>query len=84
MHRVPVESSSIESVGYEKNVLEVRFRNGGLYQYFDVPEEAVIALMGAESRGRFFNQEIRGVYRSKRLQGSVSEAAGAAPGLARR
>ena len=30
MHRVPVDSSSIESIGYEKNVLEVRFRNGGL------------------------------------------------------
>lgn len=30
MHRVPIESSSIESIGYEKSVLEVSFRNGGL------------------------------------------------------
>lgn len=68
MHRVPVESSSIESVGYEKNVLEVSFRNGGLYQYFDVPEEAVLALMRAESKGRFFNQEIRGRYPATKLK----------------
>ncbi|MDQ2630840.1 MAG: KTSC domain-containing protein [Actinomycetota bacterium] len=68
MHRVPVESSSIESVGYEKNVLEVRFRNGGLYRYFDVPEQAVVSLMRAESKGRFFNQEIRGRYPAARLK----------------
>jgi hypothetical protein len=67
MHRVPVESSSIESVGYEKNVLEVRFRNGGLYQYFDVPEETLVLLMRAGSKGAFFNQSIRGRYASRKL-----------------
>jgi len=68
MHRVPVESSSIDSVGYEKNVLEVRFRNGGLYQYFDVPEQVLVMLMQADSKGRFFNQHIRGRYQSTRLK----------------
>lgn len=68
MHRVPVESSSIDSVGYEKNVLEVRFRNGGLYQYFDVPEEMLLMLMRADSKGAFFNRSIRGRYPSKRLR----------------
>ena len=68
MHRVPVESSSLDSVGYEKKVLEVSFRNGGLYQFFDVPEELLVALMQADSKGRFFNQRIRGRYASKRLR----------------
>lgn len=68
MHRVPVESSSIDSVGYEKNVLEVGFRNGGVYQYFDVPEETLVMLMRAESKGAFFNRNIRGAYPSRRLQ----------------
>ena len=67
MHRVPVESSSIDSVGYEKNVLEVRFRNGGLYQYYDVPEETLVMLMRADSKGAFFNRSIRGRYSSRRL-----------------
>lgn len=74
MHRVPVDSSSIDSVGYEKNVLEVRFRNGGLYQYFDVPEDVVALLMRAESKGAFFNSRIRGRFPSTRLK-----AAQAAP-----
>jgi len=68
MHRVPVDSSSIESIGYEKNVLEVRFRNGGLYQYFDVSEEVVALLMRADSKGAFFNRSIRGRYPSRRLK----------------
>jgi hypothetical protein len=68
MHRMPVESSSIDSVGYERNVLEVRFRNGGLYQYLDVPEQAVVSLMRAESKGRFFNQQIRGRYPALKLE----------------
>ena len=68
MHRVPVDSSSIDSIGYEKNVLEVGFRNGGVYQYFDVPEETVVMLMRADSKGAFFNQNIRGRYASTRLR----------------
>jgi hypothetical protein len=67
MHRVPVDSSSIDSIGYEKNVLEVGFRNGGVYQYFDVPEETLIMLLQADSKGRFFNQKIRGAFPSRRL-----------------
>jgi KTSC domain len=68
MHRVPVESSSIDSIGYEKNVLEVRFRNGGLYQYFDVPEQMLALLVQAESKGSFFNRHIRGAYPCVRLK----------------
>src|ERR1700760_2274335 len=34
---VPVESSCIDSVGYDNEVLEVRFNNGGVYRYFEVP-----------------------------------------------
>jgi KTSC domain len=68
MHRIPVESSMIDSIGFEKNVLEVQFRNGGLYQYLDVPESVLAELMRAGSKGRFFNQRIRGRYPALRLQ----------------
>lgn len=44
------------------------FRNGGLYQYFDVPEELLVMLMQADSKGRFFNQHVRGRFASKRLR----------------
>jgi hypothetical protein len=68
MHRIPVESSMIDSIGFEKNVLEVRFRNGGLYQYIDVPESVSALLMQAPSKGRFFNEQIRGRYPAVRLE----------------
>jgi hypothetical protein len=58
----------IDSIGYEKNVLEVRFCNGGLYQYLDVPESVLAELMRAASKGRFFNQRIRGRYPAVRVE----------------
>jgi hypothetical protein len=67
MRRVPVESTSIGSVGYADNVLEIRFRNGGVYRYFRVPPNVYECLMRAESKGRFFNLHIRNAYRFERL-----------------
>jgi KTSC domain-containing protein len=68
VHRVAVESSVIDSVGYEDKVLEVRFSNGGLYRYFGVPPEVCFDLLKADSIGRFFNDRIRGSYSCKRLK----------------
>lgn len=67
MRRRQVDSSVIESVGYEGGVLEVRFRNGGLYRYRGVPRATFVALMGAPSKGRFFNRYVRDAYRAERL-----------------
>jgi hypothetical protein len=68
MHRVPVGSSSIDSVGYEDEVLEVRFNNGGVYRYFGVPPEVCFDLLKADSVGGYFNRRIRGSYPAKRLK----------------
>lgn len=68
MHRMQVESSSIDSVGYEDEILEVRFNNGGLYRYFGVPPEVCLDFLKADSKGCFFNRYIRGVYRGQRLK----------------
>lgn len=46
----------------ERNLLEVLFHNGRVYRYFDVPPEEYDALIGADSVGRYFNQEIRKRY----------------------
>lgn len=66
MRRRPVESSTIDSVGYEGNVLEVRFRSGRVYRYFGVPSRVHTELLDADSKGRFFNGEIRDAYRFER------------------
>jgi hypothetical protein len=68
MDRVGVNSSNIQSVGYDTatNTLEIEFANGNIYQYFDVPQGIFDGLVGAGSAGSFFNQNIRGVYRYAR------------------
>ena len=58
MHRVPVESISIASIGYapQERVLELEFRQSGeVYQYFDVPGEEYTAFLAADSKGTYLN-----------------------------
>jgi hypothetical protein len=66
--RIPVESQSIASVGYHRRakILEIEFRNGGIYQYSDVPIATYKKFLRAESKGQFFQREIRGRYAYRR------------------
>jgi hypothetical protein len=56
-----VESDAIHAIGYddEVRVLELIFNNGGIYQYRGVPREVFEQLLRAESKGRFFQDNIR-------------------------
>jgi hypothetical protein len=63
MERVAVESSALREIGYEDGVLEVRFATGRVYRYLGVPEHLYAELLRAESRGRFFNENVRDAYR---------------------
>lgn len=69
IHRFPVESSSLVSMGFAKGarVLEVEFRSGAIYQYFDVPQTVFDEFKRAESIGRYFAQSIRGKYEFQRV-----------------
>ena len=61
MQRVPVESSSIASIGYapQERVLELEFRHSGeVYQYFDVPAEEYTAFLAVDSKGTYVNQQL--------------------------
>ena len=64
MQREPVESSNVRSVGYDvqTKVLEVEFKNGGVYQYKDVPQETYTGLMASNSKGQFLNANIKNDY----------------------
>ncbi len=69
MRRLPLDSSSLASAGFDaaRNILEVEFGNGHVYQYFDVPESVFSELLEAGSKGRYFIKRVRGPYRFKRL-----------------
>ena len=64
-----VPSSVIESIDYDTASarLFVAFNGGRIYSYDDVPAAAYEAFVAAESKGRFFNAEIKDRYRTWRL-----------------
>lgn len=64
MVQVAVESSTMVSVGYEMKgrILEIEFTSGAVYPYLGVPVAVHKELMRAESKGRYFNSEIRDSY----------------------
>jgi hypothetical protein len=56
-----VDSSMIRFVRYDPRgrALHIIFTSGKTYIYMDVPREVYDALLKADSKGEFFNEEIR-------------------------
>ncbi|WP_216648693.1 KTSC domain-containing protein [Microbacterium oryzae] len=59
----------MSSVGYDASsqTLEIEFKNGNIYQYFDVPPSEYSELMRSQSVGIYFSSNIRAAYRYARL-----------------
>jgi KTSC domain-containing protein len=66
----------MRSVGYQRRgrILEIEFQSGAVYQYVDVPAGVYEEFWKAESKGKYFNDEIRDAYSFVRVQ--ISRAAG--------
>ena len=67
---IPVESSSIELVGYDEEAQElyVQFHNRGrTYAYADVSPAQFDALLAAPSKGRYLNYEIKPYHEYRRI-----------------
>ena len=64
MVRKAVDSTTMRSVGYQaqRRILEIEFDSGAVYQVSGVPAMIYQELLRAESKGRYFNSEIRDVY----------------------
>jgi hypothetical protein len=61
MQLVPLESSTLASAGYDPALrrMEIQFHTGERYLYFQVPPQIYQRLMRAESKGAWFNRNIR-------------------------
>jgi hypothetical protein len=72
VHRQPVNSSSILSIGYDAgaSALEIEFAGGGLYRYFMIGANMYRRLIEAPSKGAFVNEHIRDRYPCERLRKS--------------
>lgn len=64
MNRVPVNSSNIISIGYDKEsqILEIEFKTRRIYRYGSVPPHVYSALMRSESHGKYFLMNINNFY----------------------
>lgn len=64
MQAAAVESTTLVSVAYDagRELLQLEFRNGTIYQYLGVPAEVHEALLRAPSKGQYFNRAIRGQF----------------------
>jgi hypothetical protein len=63
------ESSNLAGFDYVKDrqVLVVEFKNGGRYNYFDVPEVVFEQMKVATSKGQFLAQNVKNIYRYARV-----------------
>ena len=69
MHRRPIESSVLAEVGYDqkRRLLEVKLVSGAVYQYLDVPAREFMALLAADSSGRYYNTNIKPSYEYRQV-----------------
>ena len=70
MRRQQVDSSSLDSVGFDPatNELEIEFTEGGVYRYA-VPRRIYTELMAADSLGAYFARRIRHSYPGWKVDG---------------
>jgi len=62
MRFATVESTSLRTVSYDEAQarLQLEFCSRAVYQYFNVPPAVYRSLLDAPSKGRYFNEAIRG------------------------
>lgn len=66
---VAVQSRLLAGIAFDhdRTILQLEFRDGTVYQYFQVPRQAYQNLLRADSKGAYFNRHVRSVFRSARL-----------------
>lgn len=60
----PLYSHHLASAAYDvaRRMLEIKFRNGACYRYYEVPQDVFDNLMKAVSPGSYFAAAIKHVY----------------------
>lgn len=68
--RAGVVSTAIRSVGYSKrlHILEIEFVNGAVYRYLQVARSVYQALMTADSKARYYDNNVKGHYLSLKMR----------------
>lgn len=69
MNRISVASSTIRAAGYDESrqMLEIEFKSGGIYQYMSVPKAVYERFMVSSSKGKFLAQFIKDKYKTVKI-----------------
>jgi hypothetical protein len=64
METTRVQSTTLTTVVYDghRNLLQLCFQDGSIYDYFSVPAQTHRGLLASASKGVYFNREIRGKF----------------------
>lgn len=70
MQRFPVQSSNLQSVGYDESasILEIEFKDSAVYHYLAVPKQIFQGLMSARSKGSYLHQFIKDVFSYRQIR----------------
>ena len=64
---IPVISFNIHSIGWENEMLRIKFKNGDIYEYEDVTEDEYWHFKNADSIGGYYYIHIKGEYKGIKL-----------------
>ena len=66
---VDVQAANIEQIGHhaKEQILAVKFLNGTLYYYLDIPREHYEKMLVAPSIGSYMHRNIKGNFRYTRI-----------------
>jgi hypothetical protein len=60
-------SSHIAEANWESGTLLVKFKNGDMWEYWDVPNGIFQEMQAAPSAGKFFLQNVRGQFEGAKV-----------------
>ena len=66
---VVLQSSNLKGAVYNTvtKILTITFNNGSIYEYYDFPWDVFTKFRLSESQGKFFNGQINGKYKYKKV-----------------
>jgi hypothetical protein len=69
MDKIEIESSTIKSIGYDDalNFLEVSYKKGTTYRFYDVPQDLFEDLMESKSKGKFLRENIEKKFETEKV-----------------
>ncbi len=63
-----IKSSNLKSAEWQDETLTVEFQKGGIYKYYNLPEDVYLSLLRSQSKGKFFHQNIVNRYKTERVK----------------